>query len=84
MACTTCKVELEFIGTKKFHEGSRAAPFLLGEIGDYSSTAIASTFTFAHIADASSYSWLASVKSSATINGLAHHALSRPARRLTL
>jgi hypothetical protein len=34
MVCPTCKLTLDFLGTKKFHEGSRAAPFLLGEIGE--------------------------------------------------
>jgi hypothetical protein len=34
MLCPSCRVTLDFIGTKKFHEGSRAAPFLLGEIGE--------------------------------------------------
>ena len=32
--CQTCELKLDFIGTKKFHEGSRAAPFLLGELGE--------------------------------------------------
>ena len=34
MVCPTCKMRLDFVGTKKFHEGTRAAPFLLGEIGE--------------------------------------------------
>ncbi len=34
MTCPTCRLTLDFIGTKRFHEGSQAAPFLLGEIGE--------------------------------------------------
>jgi hypothetical protein len=34
MQCPRCERELEYVGTKKFHEGSRAAPFLLGELGE--------------------------------------------------
>lgn len=34
MTCPSCRLELEYVGTKKFHEGSRAAPFLLGDIGE--------------------------------------------------
>ena len=34
MLCPTCKLGLDFIGTKRFHEGSRAAPFILGEVGE--------------------------------------------------
>jgi len=34
MVCPSCKLPLDFLGTRKFHEGSRAAPFLLGEIGE--------------------------------------------------
>ena len=31
---STCDLELEYQGTRKFHEGFRAAPFLLGELGE--------------------------------------------------
>lgn len=34
MVCPNCQLTLDFVGTKKFHEGSRAAPFLLGEVGE--------------------------------------------------
>lgn len=34
MICPRCETDLEYVGTKKFHEGSRAAPFILGEIGE--------------------------------------------------
>ena len=34
MVCPNCNLTLDFVGTKKFHEGTRAAPFLLGEIGE--------------------------------------------------
>lgn len=34
MICPRCETSLEYVGTKKFHEGSRAAPFLLGELGE--------------------------------------------------
>lgn len=34
MRCPRCKVELEYVGTKRFHEGSRVAPFLLGGLGE--------------------------------------------------
>lgn len=34
MICPRCETDLEYVGTKKFHEGSRAAPFLLGEVGE--------------------------------------------------
>lgn len=34
MVCPNCKLTLDFVGTKKFHEGSRAAPFILGELGE--------------------------------------------------
>lgn len=30
----TCHLTLDFLGTKRFHEGSRAAPFLLGDLGE--------------------------------------------------
>ncbi len=32
--CPPCDLPLEYQGTRKFHEGSRAAPFLLGELGE--------------------------------------------------
>ena len=34
MRCHPCELELDFIGTKRFHEGSLAAPFLLAELGE--------------------------------------------------
>ena len=34
MLCPRCETRLDYVGTKKFHEGSRAMPFLLGEIGE--------------------------------------------------
>ena len=34
LKCPTCNLELDFMGTKRFHEGTRAAPFLLGELGE--------------------------------------------------
>lgn len=34
MNCPRCDLELEFVGTKRFHEGSRAAPFVLAELGE--------------------------------------------------
>lgn len=34
MHCPTCQLQLDYLGTKKFHEGTRAAPFLLGELGE--------------------------------------------------
>ena len=34
MVCARCRIRLDFVGTKKFHEGSRAAPFFLGEVGE--------------------------------------------------
>ena len=34
MICPRCETSLEYVGTKKFHEGSRAAPCLLGELGE--------------------------------------------------
>ena len=34
LVCPRCDTKLTYAGTKKFHEGSRAAPFLLGEIGE--------------------------------------------------
>lgn len=34
MHCPTCRLQLDFLGTKKFHEGTRAPPFLLGELGE--------------------------------------------------
>ena len=32
--CVTCKVTLDFVGTKQFHVGPRG-PFILGEIGEF-------------------------------------------------
>lgn len=34
MVCAQCQLALEYVGTKRFHEGSRAAPFLLGALGE--------------------------------------------------
>ena len=34
MVCPRCDEQLEYVGTKRFHEGSRGAPFLLGELGE--------------------------------------------------
>ncbi|USN98618.1 MAG: hypothetical protein H6810_10660 [Phycisphaeraceae bacterium] len=34
MSCPRCEATLNYVGTKKFHEGSRAAPFLLGDLGE--------------------------------------------------
>ncbi len=34
MQCPVCRLTLDFVGTKKFHEGSRAAPFVLGDFGE--------------------------------------------------
>lgn len=34
MRCPRCETKLDYVGTKKFHEGSRAAPFLFGELGE--------------------------------------------------
>ena len=34
MVCPNCAITLDFVGTKKFHEGSRVAPFILGELGE--------------------------------------------------
>lgn len=32
--CAACSLALRFMGTKRFHEGSRAAPFVLGDLGE--------------------------------------------------
>lgn len=32
MTCARCETELQFEGTKRFHEGTRAIPALLGEL----------------------------------------------------
>ena len=34
MKCARCETSLEFAGTKKFHEGTRAIGFLLGDFGE--------------------------------------------------
>lgn len=34
MTCPRCETALDFVGVKKFHEGSRAMPFLLGDLGE--------------------------------------------------
>jgi hypothetical protein len=34
MMCPSCLRPLKYVGTKRFHEGSRVAPFLLAELGE--------------------------------------------------
>ncbi len=34
MACPRCDQGLEYVGTKKFHEGSRGWGFFLGDLGE--------------------------------------------------
>lgn len=34
ISCPRCEQNLNYIGTKKFHEGTRAWSFLLGDIGE--------------------------------------------------
>lgn len=34
VSCPRCETPLGYVGTKKFHEGTRAWPFLLGELGE--------------------------------------------------
>ena len=34
LACLRCSAAMTFAGRKRFHEGTRAWPFLLGEIGE--------------------------------------------------
>ena len=34
LVCLRCSAAMEFAGRKRFHEGSRAWPFLFGEIGE--------------------------------------------------
>jgi hypothetical protein len=33
--CLRCQVELQYAGTKKFHEGTRAWGFFLGDLGEF-------------------------------------------------
>jgi hypothetical protein len=34
MLCPRCEAELQYVGTKKFHEGSRGWGFVLGDMGE--------------------------------------------------
>ena len=34
MSCPRCNTELTYVGTKKFHEGTRAWGFALGDLGE--------------------------------------------------
>ena len=34
LACPRCQTAMRFIGTKKFHEGTRAWGFVLGDLGE--------------------------------------------------
>ena len=34
MICPRCDTELDYVGTKKFHEGSRGWGFFLGDLGE--------------------------------------------------
>jgi hypothetical protein len=34
MYCPRCETELEYVGTKKFHEGTRGWGFALGDLGE--------------------------------------------------
>jgi hypothetical protein len=34
MRCARCETTLEFVGTKKFHEGTRTLGLFFGEIGE--------------------------------------------------
>ena len=34
MTCPRCDTELSYVGTKKFHEGSRGWGFWLGDLGE--------------------------------------------------
>jgi hypothetical protein len=34
MTCTRCMLELQYVGTKRFHEGSRGWGFFLGDMGE--------------------------------------------------
>jgi hypothetical protein len=34
MRCPRCDERLEYVGTKKFHEGSRGWDFFLGDLGE--------------------------------------------------
>ena len=34
VSCPRCEMELQYVGTKKFHEGSRVWGFWLGDLGE--------------------------------------------------
>jgi len=34
ISCARCNLPLEYVGTKKFHEGSRGWGFFLGDLGE--------------------------------------------------
>jgi hypothetical protein len=34
MLCPRCETDLQYVGTKKFHEGSRGWGFFLGDVGE--------------------------------------------------
>ncbi|HVP72606.1 MAG TPA: hypothetical protein VMS30_02635 [Phycisphaerales bacterium] len=34
MQCPRCETALQYVGTKKFHEGTRALSFWLGDLGE--------------------------------------------------
>jgi hypothetical protein len=34
MRCARCQTGLDYVGTKKFHEGTRAFGFVLGDLGE--------------------------------------------------
>jgi len=35
MSCARCETALQYVGTKRFHEGARGWAFFLGDLGEF-------------------------------------------------